>query len=297
MPSTFRIRDSLLGLGVEKPFGVNNDGVHAFECLRILCGTVDLENKEDRSLIELRHCFLTQCARELSEKSIEEIINRAFDAELSLIEVGTYLAKYPARNDKFWEKVKGEICLALSCWNESQYTQSFLHIYRLLEMTSVALPLFYASVEHDYFKSLDFLKGLNSNPRDGDLAIFKKFVSILAKEGGYEDLKIELFYTKGNLTWDARFTKQIQDYVISSEKLKSAIDSANGKIDIPYEEFPSFLVTFRNRLFHNTLSAENLDLDQLGGANAACEPLISPALNWFTMTLCVILKHHAERYR
>lgn len=296
MPSTFKIRDGLSQLGIRKPFGVNDDGVHAFECLRILCGTVNLQNKADGSVIKLRHCFLTQSLRKLKKTSIREIVTSAFDGDISVDDFEKYLAKASRINGDFWEKVKGELCLALACLSENQHTQAFLHIYRLLEMTSVALPLFYTSVEHDYYKSLDFLKALPQNPRDGDLAIFRKFVSILAKEGGYEELKMEVFYTKGNLTWDARYAKQIQDYVISGENLKASIDLANSKIEVPYAEFPSFFVTFRNRLFHNMLSSENLDLDKLGGSDAACEPLIKPALNWFTITLCVILKQNAARH-
>ncbi|KAB0568792.1 hypothetical protein [Brucella pituitosa] len=296
MPSTFKIKDGLSQLGIRKPFGVNEEGVHAFECLRILCGTVNLHNKSDGSVIKLRNCFLTQAVRKLKVNSLKEIINSAFDGDMSLDDVDKYLSKTSGVNKDFWMKVKGELCLTLACWSKNQYTRAFLHIYRLIEMTSVALPLFYASVEHNYLKSLEFLKGLPQNPRDGDLAIFRKFVSILAKEGGYEKLKMEVFYSKGDLTWDARYTKQIYDYVISAERLTASIDTAASKIDIPFSEFPSFFVTFRNRLFHSMLSAENLDLDQLGGSDAACEPLINPALNWFTMMLCVILKQNAARY-
>ena len=45
MPGTFRIKDALAKLGATAPLGVNSDGVHAFECLRILTGTVNLEHK------------------------------------------------------------------------------------------------------------------------------------------------------------------------------------------------------------------------------------------------------------
>lgn len=296
MPGTFRIKDGLSQLGVIKPFGVNGDGVHAFECLRILCGTVNLEHKSDGSVLKLRNCFLTRSVRKLRANSLREIVKSAFDGDLSLDDIERYLNKTSGINRDFWARVKGEICLALYCLGKRQSVNAFLHIYRLLEMTSVALPLFYAGVEHDYLKSLQFLKSLPEKPRDGDLAIFRKFVSILAKEGGYEQLKMEVFYSKGDLAWDARYVRQIQSYVISPEKLKAIIDAPGMKIDIPFIEFPSFFVTFRNRLFHSMLSAENLDLDQLGGADAACEPLIEPALNWFTMMLCVILKQNADRY-
>ena len=163
-------------------------------------------------------------------------------------------------------------------------------------MSSVALPLFYATAEYDYRKALSFLKNLPEKPRDGDLAILRKFSIILADEGGYRGYNIEVFYSRGNYTWDNRFATQIQDYVIQPEKLSSVVDEAARKIEIPFEEMPSFIISFRNRLFHNTLSMTNFDLDQLGGANSVCEPLIKPALNWITLMLCTILQQSIARY-
>ena len=163
-------------------------------------------------------------------------------------------------------------------------------------MSSVALPLFYATAENDYRKALSFLKKLPTNPRDGDLAIFKQFSQTLAREGNYTDHKIKIYYSKGDIRWNQSFSEQVRKFVVEAEKLTADVDVQNGKIDVPFVEFPSFIVSFRNRLFHNTLSVQNFDLDRLGGSDMTCEPIIRPALNWFTLSLCVILQQSIDRH-
>lgn len=296
MPFTYKIVDALAKLGATAPFGVNAEGVHAFECLRILTGTVNLEHKTSGKKIVLRRCFLSEQDRKRKSNSLSEIVVRAFDSAFTMPEVESYLIKTKSINRTFWENLKAELCLALACEHQGNSTEAFLHIYRILEMSSVALPLFYATAENDYKKALSFLKNLPANPRDGDLAIFKKFSQTLAREGGYVGHNIEIYYSKGDIGWDQSFSTQVRKYVVEAEKLTTTIDVSNGKIDVPFVELPSFIVSFRNRLFHNTLSVENFDLDKLRGSNMACEPIIKPALNWFTLALCVILQQSIDRH-
>lgn len=296
MPSTYKADDALKRLGVTAPLGVNAEGVHAFECLRLLTGTVNLNHKRTGKTYPLRYCHLTESRRKLKANSLKEIVETAFNSTLSLDEVSEYLNKTKSINRGYWENLRAELCLALAREYEADHTGAFLHIYRLFEMSSVALPLFYATAEYDYSKALSFLKDLPSNPRDGDLAILKKFSQVVAKEGGYNGFNIEVFYSKGDFTWDSRFADQIQVCVVQQEKLKAVVDHAARKIDIPFDEMPSFIISFRNRLFHNTLSVKNFNLDHLGGANEVCEPLIKPALNWFTLVICAILQQSIARY-
>ncbi len=297
MPASFKIKDGLKNLGVRAPFGVNEDGVHIFSCLRLLCGTVNLEDKSSGEMLRLRDCFLTQDKRKLSSRTMQVLVDAVFDGELTVADVEQYLQKVRRHNVNFWEDVTGEICLALVCRARSQWLESFLHIYRLLELTSVALPLFYASAEHDYRKSLSFLKGLPQSPNDGDLAIMRRFVTIVAKEGGYETYAVKIPYSKGDLSWDRRFEEQIDSCIVQYGKLNATVNVAEKTLEVPFMEFPSFLVTYRNRVFHNTLSTQNLNLDKLGGAGNVCEPIIDPALNWFTLLVCAILVQGVSRYQ
>lgn len=296
MPATFKLVEPLSKLGIAAPFGVNESGVRIFELLRLLCGTIDLEEKTSGRRVRLRHCFLTESRRRLSRQTVADIIGKAFDGEFQFLEMHRYLLAVQRRNVDFWDSLVGELCLTLASREAGQYTRCFLHLYRIVEMISVALPLFYASSEHNYRRSLEFLKALPTSPNDGDLAIFRKFITEVARQGGYNRYQVKIPYTRGDLRWDGVFERQIEDYVIRPGNLRAVIDDAAKQIEVPFTEFPRFVVSFRNRLFHNALSGENLDLDQLNGPELVCEPLIDPALNWFTLVFCVILKQSVERH-
>ncbi len=296
MPKSYKLKDALANLGSQKPFSVNVDGIPVFECLRLLCGTIDLENKTTKVVIKPRYCHLTEAKRRLKKNSISEIILSAFDGDLTKEDTEVYLNKAKNYNKGFWDNLKGELTLAIAALHNNEYLICFLHIYRLIEMVSVALPLFYAGSEHDYLKALQFLKELPQNPRDGDLAIFKKFIEVVAKSGGYGGHVIKVFYSTGDLQWDNEYTKQIECCIITEEKLKATIDKAGSYIAIPFSEFVSFFASFRNRLFHNTLSKQNFDIDALKGADLVCRPIVKPALNWFTLVVCVIIEQNASRY-
>lgn len=294
MPATIKIIETLGRLGVDAPFGINDRGVGMFVCFRLLCGSVDLLNKKTGEVVQQRHCFLTETKRRAKKNTIKEIVQTAFDGDFTIQQMDSYLNFVQLRNRGFWDRLNGELCLALFCERKGEQAKAFLHIYRLLEMVSVALPLFYASAEHDYQRALSFLKALPENPRDGDLAIMKKFVSEVARKGGFEDHNITIPYSKGDFGWDARYEAQIQAYVINAERLTTSLEVASKEISVPFSEFPSFFVSFRNRLFHNTLSQGNFNLDELNGSDLVCEPLIKPALNWLTLVLCVVVKQNLE---
>lgn len=296
MPSTFKIKDALNLLGSRPPLGVNDNGVHAFECLRLLTGTVNLEHKVTGKVSTLRFCHLTQQKRKLKRNTISEVISNAFDGDLTEGDLSSYLERTKATNRGYWESLRAELCLALAADYSENYTEAFLHIYRILEMSSVALPLFYATAEYDYRKALDFLKELPGSQKDGDLAILKKFSTIIARTGGYTRYTIEIPYSKGDFAWDDRYAEQIEKYVLGTGSLRSVVDTAGRKIDVPFEEVPSFIISFRNRLFHNALSMGNFDLDYLGGPSRVCEPLIKPSLNWVTLVLCAIIQQSIARY-
>lgn len=296
MPTTFKLVEPMSKLAVSAPFSVNESGVHVFECLRLLCGTVDIEKKDDGKTFKLRRCFLTESQRKLSRASIRSIVDVAFDGEFTIKDLEAYLASGRRRNAEFWKGLAAELTMALACRERQAFLECFLHLYRLIEMTSVALPLFYAGSEHNYRRALDFLKSLPQNPRDGDLAIFKKFISEISRLGGYDRHKIKINYSRGDIRWDASFERQVEAYVIAAEGLSATVEVETKSIEVPFSEFCSFIASFRNRIFHNSLSSSNINLDELNGADLTCEPLIDPTFNWFTLVLCVVIKESIARH-
>ena len=93
MPSTYKAEDALKRLGVTAPLGLNAEGVHAFECLRLLTGTVNLNHKKSGKKYPLRYCHLTESRRKLRANSLKEIVETAFNSTLTMKEIAEYLRK------------------------------------------------------------------------------------------------------------------------------------------------------------------------------------------------------------
>ena len=296
MPRHCTLRDPLSNFGAAKPFGVNDDGAPVFECLRLLTGTVDIYHKSTLQTLRSRHCFLTQSSRRLGRGTLKSIVSRVFDQDLTIEDAAAYLTKGGSDNKKFWSELNAEICLCLDARSKKRNVEAFLYLYRMLEMVSLALPLVYASSQPDYKKALDFLKALSSNPRDGDLAIFKQFSRSIATEGGYTALTFDFFVRHQNASWRAEAQSQIESHILSELSAAACFSDNGEKFSIPFAEMSSFYVTFRNKLFHNSQSGSNFRLDPLFGASSLCGIVIDQTLYWFTLVVVEIVKAHARRY-
>jgi hypothetical protein len=157
MPKHCKLIDPLKGKSIEKPFGLNAEGYPIFDSIRLLTGTVDVENKATEQVTKLRWCQLSQKTKRLKASSISNLVDQIFDGDLTVSDFATYLGKGGRENMVFWEDIKGELCLCLVAEKQERHLHAFLHLYRVLERISVALPLVYASTKPDYKKAMALL--------------------------------------------------------------------------------------------------------------------------------------------
>jgi len=293
MPKFCSLQDPLGA--VKAPFGVNASGTPIFDCLRILSGSVDIKVKSTGKIIRPRYCYLTQSKRKVTSRRIEGIVKIVFDCDLSLADAETFLVKSSKDNRIFWEEFKAELSLCITCTNLKKQLESFLYLYRLMELISIALPLVYASSEVDYKKALDSLKSLSGNPRDGELTVLANFISAVERNGGYENLVIDYKFA-GPTTWHAEGIRQLRDYVFNEKKICGTFLPDDSGFAVPFSCVPHLISTSRNRMFHNTKSNGNFDLDALDGTDYIAQTLVQPTLYWLSLVLVEVTKTHARRY-
>lgn len=189
--------------------------------------------------------------------------------------------------------MNGELCLCLVAESSGNHLHAFLHLYRVIERVSVALPLIYASSEPDYKRSFEMLSSLKQDPRDGELAIFKNFSKHLAASGGYKDLKFAFeFFGQGRQQLKA--SDEISRCVFpNSTKGEIRIDKSG--FDVDFENIPSALIDIRNRIIHYSQSGSNFNLDLLDGVDLMCRTVNKPTLNWLSLVIVEIIKVSAKR--
>lgn len=294
MPLHCTLVDPLHTRGIIQPYGLGPIGVPMFECIRLLMGTVDVENNKTRKTIKLRKCFVTQSIRRQSNKTLPSLVRTIFDGDLSVEDFGVYLTKGKNENRGFWEKVKGELCLCLVAETSGQHLHAFLHLYRAIELISLALPLVYASTEPDYMVALSLLKSLNTND-GGDLAVLKSLSKHIAKTGGYEELSIEYDFKSTDAFWRSEASKQFNKYVLGPAKIGNIREDKSG-FDVKFSNISSLLVNTRNRAFHRMIGAHSFDLDKLNGIDDICQTVTGPTLYWLSLIIIEILKSHSTRF-
>jgi hypothetical protein len=296
MPRHCKLREARSNLSFEHPFGLNDRGVPVFECIRLVCGTVNIHNKMTDQLSKSRYCFLTQTKRRISNSMIKDIISSIFENDLTLDDAKSFLTKGAVDNREFWEDLKAEICLCLASRIADRPVEAFLYLYRIIELVSLALPLVYASSQPDYRKALVFIKSLSENNRDGDLSIFRSFVKSAEKSGGYDDVFIDFIISGSTNELRTETKRQFEQLVINDKGINSKFSDDGSVLSISFSSMPLFFVQCRNRLFHNSQSGQNFKLDALNGASELCKMLIDSTLYWFSLVLIEVVKVNAKRY-
>jgi len=297
MPSTFRLMEPMPAGTFERPFGVRSNGVPVFECLRLLTGALDVEHRPSSKNVKHRYCYLSQKSRRLSGNTVKKIVELAFDGDLNAGEVGTYLTKSANANRAFWEELRTEICFCLSANKSQRHVEAFLHLYRIFELVSVALPLIYATKVADFRDAVRFIKSLSKNERDQDLAILRYFSEEISRSGSFAGLSIDYSFDKIDSSARAHLRSQLDSFVLNSKNIShTGFASPNDGVSIEFKSVSSFMVSCRNRLFHNAISNENFKLDGMQGSNTICSILIDPGLYWFSLVLSEIMKAEASRY-
>lgn len=277
------------------PFGLGSHGVPLFECIRILTGTVNILEVATGKQIPIRNNFLKPGKR-FNADIPKHITGSIFEAEVSVENFKEVLLKIKHNNRGFWTNLRNQLTLLVLAFKSKKYVDCFLILYRVFEKISIAAPLIYASIQTEYSKVHKFLQSLNSNKNDGELAAFREFLPVLAKEGSYLSLSIEYKYEG----LDAQVSKELHaqlDRIVFQKNKKIIHQEFAGEsgYEISFTSVLSFFVECRNRLFHNQSSRENFDIWLLNSPETVCEVLCYPTINWLTLILSEIVKVEARR--
>ncbi|WP_085909986.1 hypothetical protein [Kiloniella majae] len=298
MPSTYKLKEPVPVGATSSPFCVGGRGVPSFECFRILCGSVDIEIKSTGQTSKFRHCYISQQSRRPNKKIIEKIVDVVFDGTLSLSDVETFLKKTRGKNHDFWEELRNELLFCIFAKKRDRNVEAFLHLYRMLELISVALPLIYARKLDDYRDAMKFIKSLSKNNRDSDLAVLRYFTEEIAKGNStFSRLQIDYSFDGIDTRVATEIETQLSKYIFSDEKIKHTFFmTPNEGVSVGFSSVSLFIASCRNRLFHNASTKNNFKLDPLHGAEPICSVLIEPSLNWFGIILSEIMKSESSKY-
>lgn len=281
------------GYTPRKPFGLYADGAAPHEIIRLLLGSVNVKEASSGRITALTSNEFRLRSRRMVRP--ERISRFLFEGDIGLDEYETFVVGLASKNADFFLKLKQELTLALLCKRESRFTESFLYFYRVLEMIAVAFPLLYASTQSDFKRAHDFLKGLMSNERDGDLKVLDRAVPVIAAAANLTDMRFDFSVAGSEIGWVNALKDQIERCRIHLIPGFEFEQDSDVLFRIAFNSMPSALVQFRNRMFHYRTGEANFDLGAIGGSERLCGVLVSETAYWFALIYAELLRVMAKR--
>lgn len=276
------------------PFVFNQNGCCVHEIFRILTGSANIKIPGSEKIILLRENVYGASAWKSSDPS--NIFNLLFSDSISLDEYKFLVTTLSLRENSFFIKLRDELILCLVNKKNKRYTESFLYIYRILELISVAFPMIYAITQEGFRKSHDFLKSLITNEKDGDLSILDKAIPALSKEGELENLVFDFSIAGLDIEFVANLRRQLNDCIKPSVKNMYFDDDGDILFHVPFNDMVKFIVNMRNRMFHYRIREKNIDLGSIGGADNICKIIIDEIIKWFSLVFSEIIRVLSRRY-
>jgi hypothetical protein len=212
MPIGFQlIEPGVGGYTPVAPFGFGVNGVALHETLRILTGSA---NVKDQSVDQVYSLTANELRVGSSRSSNpRRILSTVFENAFSIEEYGKFLQTVGTRNSNFFIKLRDEVLLCLVSKKKRRFTESFLYLYRVLELVSVAFPMLYAMTHKEFYDVHNFLKSILSADKDSDLRILHKTIPHISKVGGLDALLMEFSVAGYDLDYVSALKAQLNAVV------------------------------------------------------------------------------------
>ncbi|NSY19072.1 hypothetical protein [Neorhizobium sp. AL 9.2.2] len=262
---------------------LDSDPPEIIKILRLLSGTAHLRNDEtDEILYQAQKNFINP-GDDITLDGIDRILDYVFEDRPTEPELIALFRKAGILNKGFYIEVLAELGFLLKSVGDGKFTESFLYIYRILERISVACPLIYISNEKDFRTAYSFLSSIYEDKKaQGELIMLQRF---LQHYSGLNDsfagatLDFSLAELEGDLAIEL-----IDEFktIIVPEVKSLVIDEENGTISVPFKDVGSFVVTVRNRTFHNLGARANFNLSRIGGSEPLFALLVPTLIYWFS---------------
>lgn len=287
MAQRFTLREpKLRGFVPETPFGLYENGIPLVEIFRLLKGSVDVWDKKTSQTVKLTSNETGVGAlRSARPVHIYDYLLSRTDGEerASFAEFTVAVERQKHLNRDFFESLRAELILCIVAKKRARYTESFLCFYRILEHISLAFPLTYVLHESDFSKAHAFLTDLYQQENARDLSAMKSFVPKIARRGGYENEAFTFLFGAASVEDARECVRQLKKcFPPDGGVIVYPDDDTSLEFSVAFNKMHAFIVTFRNRMFHNRAGELNFKLSKFGGSDVLCQVVMSQALHWFS---------------
>ncbi len=276
------------GYAPPAPFGLYENGLIPHEILRLLVGTVNLFDKDNERLVKVTENELRN--GRILKPEPNRVLNKIFEGGVTEDDYVRVLREIGARNRRYFEKLRGELIHCLAAKKEGFHLESFLHLYRCVELISTLMPMLYARSQDNFQDTKSFFMDLMKDEKEGELKVLERFISHISRSTQINDV-VFVFDLSNLPTRYLEVTKdQIARKVLSALKDDQyEIDDTSETVTVKFLAMSKYIVSLRNRIFHYSASRSNIDISEIGGASHVARISTKEGIYWFSIIYAQIL--------
>lgn len=212
-------------------------------------------------------------------------------------ELGRYISVTKYINRKFYQNILFEISHFVYSTKKGNHSSAFIFLYRLLEKISYAFPLIYSSRTSDFVRSFTQLKSLMTGDTEKkELGFFKKFVETLYEDDPIAETSIDIKISASIEEIQSQIFNEFKN-VLDDNIIHGDTDEPR-QISIKYCEMSSFIITIRNRFFHNMNGgAKNIQSKNIADIDLFFESMNDLAMQWLATVFLSVFTYSYSNYQ
>jgi len=287
-------------------FNIDDGKFHLLNVLRMITGSACVKDQINQKIIKLNNNLTYIPITKVKYLSLKKVLDNFPDISSTAFKDFNFTIKFliaKNRNREFYKIIEKELLEAIIAYQNNNFVQLFLFIYRIIETISFTTPLIYLSKNVDYFKTYDELKKLfNAEDNNlGELGFLKRFISTLFKEEDYLKVgaKIDFSCIGDDVNRSSCMTiyKQYMTKEKGNSKKVLGLKSEDSlQITLEVINFHEFFITLRNRFFHNLKGTirDNIQMVEIFDLNKFFQPIAIQGLNHIGLILFKLIEKDLE---
>ncbi|WP_201620451.1 hypothetical protein [Psychrobacter maritimus] len=263
--------------------------------LRLLSGNVELTHNYSNIAIKSRvNYFSGDLVRLRNWKKDFPVL---FSEDTTAEDLSIFVQNTKYINRSFYSVILAEISHFILHTKKGAHTSAFIYIYRILEKISYAFPLIYTSKTQDFLKSFDKLKELMVGDKEKkELGFFKKFIDILYKNDSLSDTSIDINLNPNDSSVREQMFKSLKEVIDSSIIHEDSTEYY--MLAIKYTDMGSFIITLRNRFFHNLNGgAKNIESNKIVDSDELFSFINPMAMHWIAMVFLQVTSYSLSEFQ
>jgi len=282
-----RLDPSLIVLGERDP--------EILIILRILSGTLKITHNYSDTEMKSRINYFVTNSRSFGKKWLDKFPILVGD-DITSEDLALYITTTKNINKAFYKNILSEISHFIYQTNKGSHTSAFIYVYRFLEKISYAFPLIYASRSNDYLNSYNQLKTMMSGGNNkSELGFFKTFIKNLYKDNPISETSIDISIAVAEEDVQTLLFKSMKN--VCDDDIFHEDTTEPRKLSINYCEMMSFIITIRNRFFHNLNSGKNIESSKIVDSDLFFSLINRSSMEWISMVFLEIFSHNISEFQ